>query len=565
VSAAVRYESSTTYVLRYLRVSSDEQADKGLSIPFQDDETTRYVLARAADGWVEDGRYVDVLSGKRDERVDYQRLLARARELRKQRQRVVVVVFRCDRFGRRLSERSTRWEELVGLDIELHSVYEGGKQERTGHNIRAFLAEEEVAALAERVTAARRYVVQRGWRPVGRCPWGYRWRPATDDERGRGAPTKVLDVDESSAMYVRLAWRMRADGKSLTDISRHAADLPTEERGGRTLDYSAIRDMLKAPVYAARPDDGADDVLARPIGNWPPLVDDEMWAAVQAMGDQRRRVPSQASGRYLLTGLLRCWRCTHRMTGRRFLPKASRERGTGRYRSSYRCIAHMRGARGGSAVCLGEAPGATVERLVLERIERLLGDVTDPDVLALFEEQQRRAARDESANVGGVAARLGKETARIKEQRQRLKEAAGYLGDGVMGPADYKIVREETLAEIAAAERAIAELKGGRSHEQPVALAVLVERARDWSDALRKAEDVAAARMALGQMIEMVVPVPEGGRWSRQWRVEIAWRPIMQQIVALSEERPVRGLDNSNPQTACSFSHPDDHELAASA
>ena len=109
MSAAVRYESSTTYVLRYLRVSSDEQADKGLSIPFQDDETTRYVLARAADGWVEDGRYVDVLSGKRDERVDYQRLLARARELRKQRQRVVVVVFRCDRFGRRLSERSTRW------------------------------------------------------------------------------------------------------------------------------------------------------------------------------------------------------------------------------------------------------------------------------------------------------------------------------------------------------------------------------------------------------------------------------------------------------------------------
>ena len=77
MSAAVRYESSTTYVLRYLRVSSDEQADKGLSIPFQDDETTRYVLARAADGWVEDGRYVDVLSGKRDERVDYQRLLAR--------------------------------------------------------------------------------------------------------------------------------------------------------------------------------------------------------------------------------------------------------------------------------------------------------------------------------------------------------------------------------------------------------------------------------------------------------------------------------------------------------
>ena len=415
------------------------------------------------------------------------------------------------------------------------------------------------------MTAARRYVVQRGWRPVGRCPWGYRWRPATDDERGRGAPTKVLDVDDAAAMYVRLAWRMRADGKSLTDISRHAADLPTEERGGRTLDYSAIRDMLRAPVYIARPDDGADDVLARPIGNWPPLVDDDTWLAVQEMNAERKRLPSQASGRYLLTGLLRCWRCTHRMNGRRFLPKASRERGTERWRSSYRCIAHMRGAHGGSSACLAEAPGATIERLVKERVTRLLGDMTHPSWAAKLEEAQRRLDAGQSADATSRSASIGAETAALNRARKRLTDAADNLADGVMGKADYAIYRDKVMLELQAAERKLAELKGGGPREQPVAFAALIEQAASWSELFSRAGDVASLRMALGQMIEMVVAVPEGGRWSRKWRVEIEWTARAKPLAALVEERPVRGLDNPNPQTACSFHHPDDHALAASA
>jgi len=252
-SRPLPFDDGTVYVLRYLRVSGKEQADKGISLDSQDAETVRYGLNRHEEGWIEDGVYQDVLSGRRPERRGYQALLSRARELRAQGKRVVVVVFKTDRFGRRLSERMRAWEEFKDLSIELHSVYEGGKQDRLNHNIRALLSEEEVEALSQRVISARVYVIERGWQPVGRPAWGYRWREATAEERQRGAPSKVLDVNEDEAKHVREAWRMRAeDGTSMNKVALWIAGLPSSARGDRTFDYSMTRQMFAAPVYVAR-------------------------------------------------------------------------------------------------------------------------------------------------------------------------------------------------------------------------------------------------------------------------------------------------------------------------
>jgi len=551
-NAVTTLDAETVYTLRYKRVSSDEQKDKGLSLPFQEDETTRYMLARADDGWIEDSAYEDVLQGTRNERPGYQALLGRARELRRHGHAVVVVVFRTDRFGRRLSERIRAWEELRELSIELHSVYEGGKQDRLAHNIRALLSEEEVQALSQRVTAARSYVISRGWRPVGRAPWGYRWRTASDDERGRGAPHKVLDVDDTEGAAVREAWRRRAEGASIHAVGLWMAGLPYAARGGRTLDYAMARQMFSAPVYAGRPDIGDVDVLARPVGNWPQVIDDATWQAAQDTAERATRQPPQASGRFLLTGLLRCWRCGHRMDGRSFLPKASRERGTGKRRQTYRCISRMRGAAGGTTTCLAETPASTVEGLVLDRVGRLLDALNEADTLAQIEAVEHDQAERAAADGESVAAKIGAETARINRARNLLAAAAEAKLVGDLGAIEYAVVRDKQLADLAAAEAALADLRARRTARPPVPLTTLASRATGWRDALRSTDDVAAARSALGALVEMLVPVRDGRKWSRAWDVNLVWTPegeALKDAVEALEEYRVGEFGKANYQT----------------
>jgi DNA invertase Pin-like site-specific DNA recombinase len=547
---------ATVYVQRYKRVSSDEQKDKGLSLPFQETETTRYVLARANDGWVEDGIYEDVLRGTRNERPGYQALLSRARELRRQGKAVVIVVFRTDRFGRRLSERIRAWEEFKELQIELHSVYEGGKQDRLAHNVRALLSEEEVQALSQRVSAARAYVVERGWRPVGRAPWGYRWRDATGDERGRGAPHRVLELHPDEASYVREAWQRRAEGGlSIHAVGLWMAGLPDAARGGRTLDYATARVMFRAPVYVGRPDIGDVDVLARPRGNWPPLVDDATWTSAVALATRAARQPAQASGRFLLTGLLRCWRCGHRMDGRSFLPKASRERGTGRRRETYRCISRMRGASGGSTPCLAEVPRAAVEALVLERVGGLLDALVQPETVAQIEAVER--AQHARAALAGetTASRLGAETARLNRARKLLAAAAEAKLLGELGSVEYAVVRDKQMLDLAAAETAIAEIRGRSLSASPVPLSELLGRVSGWREALGEAGNLAAARSALGGLIEMIVPARGGRRWSRAWDVNVVWTPAgssLKEAAETLEEYPVGTFGKTNYPTGYS-------------
>ena len=63
--------------------------------------------------------------------------------------------------------------------------------------------------------------------------------------------------------------------------------------------------MPAAQVYVGRHENGER-------GNWPALIDDERFARVQQWIRDHRRTPRQASGRYLLTGLIRCT-CSTRM------------------------------------------------------------------------------------------------------------------------------------------------------------------------------------------------------------------------------------------------------------
>src|SRR5215208_4482082 len=171
--------------LIYTRVSTDDQADDGVSLAAQVAECRRYV---GRQGWVFGDEMQDIQTGRRDDRPDYQRLLLSVRGLALQGKPAAVVVASLDRLGRSIAERVRAYEELKQLGAPIHSVREGGLVFEFTYNILAAVAQEESRKLGERVRASVKYVAERGWHPVGRVAWGYQWRPATAEERAEGAP-----------------------------------------------------------------------------------------------------------------------------------------------------------------------------------------------------------------------------------------------------------------------------------------------------------------------------------------------------------------------------------------
>src|SRR6266536_2995982 len=240
----------TTTALIYSRVSREEQADEGVSLPAQVGEARRYNGRQPA--WVAGDEFQDIESGRRDDRADYQRLLLTVRGLALEGKRVAVTVASLARLGRNVAERVRAYEELKALGVPIHSAREGGIVSEFTYNILAAVAQEESRKLSERVRSSWRYFEEYGWCKPGTAAWGYRWRPATDDERKDGAPRVVLEIHPDEAPYVREMWARRAAGESLQSIARWVASLPTAVRGNRLLSYAAIRWLLLSPVYVAR-------------------------------------------------------------------------------------------------------------------------------------------------------------------------------------------------------------------------------------------------------------------------------------------------------------------------
>src|ERR687897_176166 len=182
--------TSITTALVYTRVSSEEQAREGVSLDAQLAECRRYA---AQHGWLLGDEFQDVLSGRLDDRPQYQALLAEVRRLRGEGRAVEVVVLRLDRLGRRILERVRCREELKALGVPVHSVREGGEVSDLVANILASVAEEETRAMGERITVAKQHLTGNGWYITGQVPWGYRIRPATPEERAQGSPMSVLE------------------------------------------------------------------------------------------------------------------------------------------------------------------------------------------------------------------------------------------------------------------------------------------------------------------------------------------------------------------------------------
>jgi DNA invertase Pin-like site-specific DNA recombinase len=485
--------NTPTTALIYTRVSTDEQACQGYSLDAQLAEARRYA---ARQQWIIGSEFQDILSGRRDDRPQYQALLAEVRRLRTEGRPVTVVVAALDRFGRSILERIRSRDELKRLGVPTHSVREGGEVSDLVANILASVAQEESRRLGERVLASRDHLAAQGWKPSGRAPWGYLWRAATEDERRQGSPSHVLDLDPIAAPHVTEAFGRVAGGASVRAATAWVAGLPAAARGGRSLEYSCIRDALSAAVYAGRVDQRAEpDVLARPRGHWPALVDDATWLTVQTRIRGHAKTPRQASQRFLLTGLLRC-PCGGRMVG---------SANTGRRPPRYTCSSRLGGPAAPDVDCRSGADVGQLDAGVLDAAAALIAPLasTEPQIRA--ELRRAWAALCRPAEVAGEAHRRHALERTAAQARTRLTTAATLLVDGEIDKAGYEALRDKSQADLLAAEAELSRLGAARPAVTLPPLAEVLTLAGGWTEIIASGS-IAAQRELLGLLVAKITP-----------------------------------------------------------
>ena len=124
--------------LIYLRVSTDEQADKGLSIPAQKDACLKYAELKQWQGDPEKDIYTDAgESAKTATRPALQELLSRCK---KDKDVQMIIVHKIDRLARNVGDYAAIRTILKKHEIQIVSVVEPVDDTPTGHLLENIMA-----------------------------------------------------------------------------------------------------------------------------------------------------------------------------------------------------------------------------------------------------------------------------------------------------------------------------------------------------------------------------------------------------------------------------------------
>lgn len=223
-----------TRTVAYVRVSTDKQAEHGISLEDQEKKVRAYADLYNLE-------LVDILvdageSAKSLERPALQRALAMLRDGHV----TALLVVKLDRLTRSVRDLSTLLDYFRDGDRALMSVSEQVDTRTAGGrlvlNILTVISEWERETIGERTTSAMAFLKQRGKFCGGRRP-PFGFELATDGE------TLVENPIEQEA--IATARSLHAQGLSLRQIATRLAERGTRSRRGRRLDPKQVSRIIE--------------------------------------------------------------------------------------------------------------------------------------------------------------------------------------------------------------------------------------------------------------------------------------------------------------------------------
>lgn len=369
----------------------------------------------------------------------------------------VVIVEALDRLSRDMEDLAGIHKRLSFLGVEIHAVHDG-TADAVLVGLRGLVGQLQREDGAKKVRRGMAGVIRDGRHAGGRA-YGYRPAPGRTGE---------LEIVGEEAEVVRRIFSAYADGRPPREI---AGELNREgvapPRGAKwnasTINGNAQRGngLIFNELYVGRivwnkvrmvknPDTGKRISRPNPRDQWQTIaapllriVDDEIWARVQALKAEKARLSTNVKRRpaHLLSGLLRCGCCGSGMsvhdrdkTGKtRIRCSAVRESGS----CSNRRILYL----------------SDVEEAVLRGMTEELKDtrLIETYVRTYNEERKRLAATALSRR-----ARIERKRDRLEAERQR---AIDLLIKGVLREEEGRARLDELKAQVVEAERELSSLE----------------------------------------------------------------------------------------------------------
>lgn len=348
----------------YIRVSTDEQAKEGYSIPAQRNRLEAFCVSQ---GWDIIGFYVDEgISAKDTNRPELQRMLKHIEN------GIIecVLVYRLDRLTRSVRDLYELLDVFEKHDCKFKSATEvydtTTPMGRLFITIVAALAQWERENLGERVRMGMQEKAEEGKWVVNTPPYGY------DIDKENDA----LVINENEAVIIRKIFNMYLSG-----MGTHKIAYTLNQNGIETKKQSAwmgntVRQMLRNPIYKGTMRYNYrvnKENYFEVDGVAPVIIDKETFDKVQAVIDNRKTVhPRTATSEFIFSGTIICKRCKGRMFGKYGYSK----RGDKEYRTkSYYCQNRQKG------LCdQRQISQRFIETQFLEKIDTLLVDDSHIDI-----------------------------------------------------------------------------------------------------------------------------------------------------------------------------------------
>ena len=279
---------------------------------------------------------------------------------------------------------------------------------------------------------------------TGTSPEQIEGRDAGEEEVLYNPATGRREIEPFQAAVVRRIFERYADSRSFSSVSNELNDaaIPAFSGGrwypitirrvllneayiGRTVYRRTRRVPVRAPGARRR-----TRVVERPEherieipGATPAIIDDELWARVQAILSDPERTSRRpvAKRRYALRGRLRCGLCQSAMVGQTLSPNGKRY-------AYYRCR-HAYTKSTSRACTARYIPAEALEQEIRDEVRKVL---TAPEVIL-----QELKQPDDSADAREAIQRLESEMATLKKREERLVRLFGY------DEVDSTVVRAE--------------------------------------------------------------------------------------------------------------------------
>lgn len=501
-------------VICLYRVSTKGQVDKD-DIPMQRIECRKFIETQ---GWTLVGEYAEkgvsgfkVSAEKRDAIMS----------IRKEAERGafdVLLVFMFDRLGRRDDETPFLVEWFISKGIEVWSTREGqqkmeSRADKLINYIRYWQAGGESEKTSERVRTKHRQMVEAGLWRGGARPFGYKLiHTGRIGKKNRQLFDLAIDEKESGIIrdifdgYIRRGMGMHRLANYLN------SHYPSPDKIWAP---QSIKTILTNPIYIGISRCG--DVRS-PVNEALRIVSDEDFQFARHVMDMRvtrktqtrgdidednldeaKRTKTSIYGASLLSGLLYCAHCGHKLVGTYHTKQ--RANGAYYYRPVYRCYNGATKAKG----CDGQRTysAARIEKAVLEIVHQYFSHFGE-SMDAVWKEQQRLQIKQ------GSGARLKQaelSLSRLQAQHKKLREelVKVLMGESVFDEETIKSMLDEKQDAIEKAEAYLKEIRASAEDtEQKLQQLIFQYRSiKNWSLVFDQANDD-EKKMILARIIEKI-------------------------------------------------------------